>query len=84
MQNVLKRKNMHLEGFQVRYLNFFSSKSYFLDHFESFNMRYACRKIIFKKIVFVRKNRYLLYGGGGRKLRTFPLLLGFLMTSYVF
>ena len=37
MQNVLKRKNMYLEGFQV-ILNYFPSKSYILDHSESIDM----------------------------------------------
>ena len=33
MQNVMKRKNMYLEGFQV-ILNFYHSKSYVLDHLD--------------------------------------------------
>ena len=33
MQNVLKHKNMYLEGFQV-ILNLFPSKTYVLDHSE--------------------------------------------------
>ena len=37
MQNVLKRKNMYLAGFQV-ILNFCPSKSYVLGHSESIDM----------------------------------------------
>ena len=42
MQNVLKRKNMYLEGFKV-ILNFFP-QPYFLYHSESIG--YAYRKMI--------------------------------------
>ena len=66
MQNVLKRKNIYLEGFQI-ILNFSPSKSYDLDHSESINK--LIENLFKKKRNFffgVRKKKGFYRTGGGR------------------
>ena len=60
MHNVLKHKNMYLEGFQF-ILHFFS-QSYVLDHFESIDWHIE-KELRKKKKKTVYKKRFLQYGG---------------------
>ena len=67
MQNVLRRKIMYLEGFQV-ILNVFTSTSYVFEHSKSNDMHIKNEK---EKMACVRKNLFSPYGRGGiRMLRT--------------
>ena len=59
MQNVLKRKNLYLEGSKV-FFEFYPSKPKVLDHFESIDMH--LEKIINKHLIFCRT------GGEGQKV----------------
>ena len=63
MQNVLKRKDMYLEGFQANLFWMFSSKSYVLDHSESFHMH--IEKLREKKLRKIRKKTVFVGREGG-------------------